>query len=91
MGDDRDRFERSPKLVVLTRTYGPGGASGDWRFMKRNDVSGCCVALEGGLRGCRCTIYGERPLLCREFEAGSEDCLEARRMHGIDSPPPAIR
>ena len=86
MGGDRDRFERSQKLVVLTRTYGPSGAGGDWRFMSRDDKTGCCVALEGGLRSCRCTIYDERPWLCREFEAGSEDCLEARRKHGIDSP-----
>jgi Fe-S-cluster containining protein len=83
MGDDRERFERSPTLVVLTHTYGPAGAGGDWRFLKRNEAAGCCVALEGGLHKCRCMIYDDRPLLCREFEAGSEDCLEARRKHGF--------
>ncbi len=86
MGDDRERFERAPKLVGLTRTYGPAGAGGDWRFLKRDETTGSCIALEGGLRNCRCTIYEHRPLLCREFEAGTEDCLEARRKHGIDPP-----
>ena len=27
----------------------------------------------------RCTIYERRPLICREFELGSEDCLEERK------------
>jgi len=27
----------------------------------------------------RCTIYENRPLICREFELGSEDCHEERK------------
>lgn len=83
MDSDLDRFERSPNLLHLT-VIPPGGAAGQWRFMRRDDKTGQCVALEGGLRSCRCTIYEHRPMLCRDFEAGSEDCLEARRRHGID-------
>lgn len=39
-----------------------------------------CAALEGEL-GCRvgCTVYANRPLVCREFQAGSEDCHMVRR------------
>ena len=84
MESDLDRFERSPNLLQLTVIQNPSGAAGQWRFMRRDEKTSQCVALEGGLRNCRCTIYDQRPTLCREFEAGSEDCLEARRRHGID-------
>ena len=83
MESDLDRFERSPNLLHLTVIH-PGAAAGQWRFMRRNEKTGQCAALEGGLRSCRCTIYEQRPTLCREFEPGSEDCLEARRKYGID-------
>lgn len=33
----------------------------------------------------RCRHYEYRPLACREFEVGSEDCLDARRRAGIDA------
>lgn len=31
----------------------------------------------------RCTIYETRPDVCRRFEAGSEQCQEARRRLGL--------
>jgi Fe-S-cluster containining protein len=38
-----------------------------------------CSALEGKI-GCRvgCSVYAVRPLVCREFQAGSDDCLMVR-------------
>lgn len=43
-----------------------------------------CVALSGRIgREVGCTIYESRPGPCREFEAGSEPCLRARRRHGL--------
>lgn len=81
---DRDRFEKSAALVSLTVLYRPAGASGAWRFMRREQPAQRCAALAGELRSCYCTIYEDRPDLCREFEAGSEDCLQARRQHGIE-------
>ena len=43
-----------------------------------------CVALSGQLgREVGCSIYAARPGPCREFEAGSEACLRARRRHGL--------
>jgi Fe-S-cluster containining protein len=46
-------------------------------------VGGACSALvkERGLS--TCTIYEVRPSTCRELEAGSPDCLAARRARGI--------
>lgn len=38
---------------------------------------GWCAALDRD--SMRCTIYSQRPLICREFELGSEDCLEERK------------
>jgi len=38
-----------------------------------------CAALDGKL-GCEvsCSVYEKRPLVCREFQAGSEDCKMVR-------------
>lgn len=38
---------------------------------------GWCAALDRD--SMRCTIYADRPLICREFELGSADCLQERR------------
>lgn len=46
-----------------------------------------CTALAGTLGvevGCR--VYEDRPLVCREFTAGSDDCLALRRVFGFDPP-----
>ena len=39
-----------------------------------------CAALEGQLgRRVSCSVYANRPLVCREFQAGSDDCLMVRK------------
>ena len=43
-----------------------------------------CVALAGEVGvAVACTIYDVRPSPCREFEAGSDACRQARRRHGL--------
>ena len=43
-----------------------------------------CVALTGEIgQQVSCSIYEKRSSTCREFEAGSVDCLKARLKHGI--------
>jgi Fe-S-cluster containining protein len=43
-----------------------------------------CVALDGRVgKQVFCTIYEHRPSLCRQFEAGSPECFEARRAAGV--------
>ncbi|GGM08712.1 YkgJ family cysteine cluster protein [Pseudomonas asuensis] len=37
---------------------------------------GWCAALDREMM--RCSIYENRPLICREFEMGGDDCLEER-------------
>jgi len=46
------------------------------QVMRRLD-DGWCAALDRD--SMRCTIYAQRPLICREFELGSADCLEERK------------
>ena len=50
----------------------------DWggEVMRRLD-DGWCIALDRDTM--RCTIYAQRPLICREFELGATECLEERR------------
>ncbi|MEE5081807.1 YkgJ family cysteine cluster protein [Pseudomonas alliivorans] len=50
----------------------------DWggEVMLRLD-DGWCAALDRNTM--MCTIYEKRPLICREFEAGAEDCLNERK------------
>lgn len=45
-----------------------------------------CAALTGEI-GSRaaCAVYAQRPLVCREFQAGSDDCLMVRRSFGLTS------
>jgi Fe-S-cluster containining protein len=39
-----------------------------------------CAALVGTIgHQAKCSVYAMRPLVCREFEAGSADCLMVRR------------
>lgn len=43
-----------------------------------------CRALGGSVgRRVACSVYEDRPHLCREFEAGSAECVAARRAAGI--------
>lgn len=44
-----------------------------------------CVALTGKL-GVKvgCSIYHDRPTICRSFTAGSKKCRELRRERGVD-------
>ena len=44
-----------------------------------------CMGLLGKVgKQVACSIYGERPELCRQFEAGSSECHQARRATGVE-------
>ncbi len=75
------RFERTPALEPLTALQhcAPGLML---RFMRKHAETERCVALEGEVGAWRCTIYGERPTLCRDLAPGAPDCLTARRVQG---------
>lgn len=48
-----------------------------------------CAALTGRVgERVACGIYEWRPSPCREFEAGSDACAQARRRHALAALPP---
>ena len=48
-------------------------------------VDGRCGNLEGTLgENIGCSIYEDRPKVCRDFEAGSDRCHEYRRMFDLE-------
>jgi Fe-S-cluster containining protein len=78
-----DYFDRRPRLKRLTVIHRLSNGM-ELRFLKKG-ADDRCICLEGELGRVCCSIYQERPGLCREFEPGSEDCLEARRTMGLDA------
>jgi Fe-S-cluster containining protein len=46
-------------------------------------VHGRCSALKARQGHFSCRIYGARPQVCRIVEAGSRECLDARRRRGV--------
>ena len=59
-----------------------GRASEPRRYMAM--VDGRCKALRTDVPGrFLCSVYEDRPLLCRALEPGSASCLEARARRGI--------
>jgi Fe-S-cluster containining protein len=66
------------RLVVLTRHGG---------YVKRSlkMIGGRCAALSEPERGrWSCTVYDDRPTVCRDVERGSDACRAARRARDLD-------
>ncbi len=55
---------------------------GERRYLKM--LHGRCAALRARQGHFSCRIYGERPRPCHVVEAGSRECLDARRRRGVD-------
>lgn len=47
---------------------------GGWVMLRLDD--GWCAALDRATM--KCTIYEQRPLICRDYEMGDSDCREER-------------
>lgn len=57
------------------------------RVFERNERDGRCSNLVGEVgTEIGCTVYADRPQICRDFDAGSDRCFGHRRMYGIDPP-----
>ncbi len=79
-GDD-DRLGDLHAKVTVWVEHGRGYRSRAMRM-----AQGRCVAYSDALPdgcGVGCSIYGVRPAVCRELDAGSVGCLEARARGGI--------
>jgi len=81
-----DRLLSYPAIHEITYRWWHGYEQTDteqgyWMRMRE----GRCIALEGELKKqVTCTIYPDRPNVCRAFEAGSDACLHLREKAGID-------
>jgi Fe-S-cluster containining protein len=64
--------------------YGSWEAEQGTRVMAKNDCD-TCSALKSNKDGYTCRIYENRPAVCREFPAGSEECFAARKLAGLDT------
>jgi uncharacterized protein len=57
------------------------------RTFEREEADGRCVNMAGEVGvEIGCTVYPDRPQICRDFDAGSDRCFGYRRMYGIDPP-----
>ena len=57
------------------------------RVFEREESDGRCVNMAGEVGvEIGCTVYPDRPQICRDFDAGSDRCFGYRRMYGIDPP-----
>jgi Fe-S-cluster containining protein len=77
---DDARVDASPALASLVVLMDIGHG-----HMKRTlkMIGGACAALGPTANGVACSIYADRPSVCRELLQGSTQCLAARRLHGM--------
>jgi Fe-S-cluster containining protein len=86
--------ERNDALYVGVTAIDVARLTKSWRerhvahgsiLTRLDPVGRCvCVALRGAVgRRVSCAIYERRPSECRSLEAGSRDCLAARRQAGL--------
>ena len=55
------------------------------KFLRRDGETFACTSLGGKLgENVSCNIYEQRPVVCRNFEAGSDKCHALRRAFGFE-------
>jgi uncharacterized protein len=70
-----------PRIAGEGKELAPHLQTSEWKFqLYPLPFHEICCFLEADNR---CTIYESRPDVCRRFEAGSEQCQEARRRLGL--------
>jgi Fe-S-cluster containining protein len=70
--EDDEALARVPEALVAKNLSG----------MRCNGVR--CMALDGKIgEATRCTIYADRPQVCRDCQPGDEECHMARAHHGL--------
>lgn len=62
------------------------GEDGSEIYMRMENGHCCALDVTPGV-SYTCSIYEDRPLLCRMFEPGNADCLEARARPTQEMPP----
>jgi Fe-S-cluster containining protein len=79
--------EEAKRMRRLGLTVVPAALGDSFLGCRSHEGAGgrpACVALEGEVGGsCGCSIYPDRPDVCRHFEVGEALCLEAREQAGL--------
>jgi len=77
-----DRLAQKENRALLEK-YAVRNESGHWHLRLIDDDQRCS-GLSGDLgEGVGCSLYRFRPAGCRLVESGDEECLKARRFHGL--------
>lgn len=79
---DVERLTLAEREHVQPRAT-PSPYAGDIRTVRRHDGCACCFLAGTIGRVASCLIYPRRPDGCRQFEAGSPECLAARESAGV--------
>ena len=73
----------------IARLAGLPGALLDERQAGMRAVDNRCVALAGTVgTATRCTVYADRPIVCRDCMPGDDACAMARHRYGMSVPDP---
>jgi len=57
------------------------------QVVPRDPENGYCANLQGAPgESIGCSVYSDRPFVCRDFDAGSDRCHAYRRMLGVEPP-----
>lgn len=68
-----------PELLAAHKFEGVDGYEVEYTMRRRED--GACIALDPETR--LCTIYENRPIVCRDFERGNYQCYQSVRDQGL--------
>lgn len=68
--------EHTVKSTLSGESLRPG-EDGSEIYMRMENGHCCALEVNPGV-SYKCSIYPDRPLLCRVFEPGNSECLEAR-------------
>jgi Fe-S-cluster containining protein len=84
---DIERMERLALPIVILTQPGEGDQLEEVPLLTtKRDRDGLriCIAFAGDVgEACGCSIYEDRPFLCREFELGDTLCRQARQKAGL--------
>jgi Fe-S-cluster containining protein len=77
----RNEAKRMHRLGLRVVSWSAGHFLGT---RARAEGGRACVAFRGNVgRPCGCSVYAERPFVCRVYEVGSPECRRARADAGL--------
>lgn len=81
-----DRLAKYAEKSTLSGDSLRPGEDGSEMYMRMENGHCCALEVTPGVRY-ECSIYPDRPLLCRVFEPGNSECLKARARPTVEKLP----